>query len=266
MEDSVLFTIDEDQVAHLILNRPEVHNAFDNEMIQIITTHLRNLHENPSVRALVLTGNGSSFCSGADLAWMERASKFTETENFEDARSLSFMLYFLDTLPIPVITYAQGTVMGGGIGLVACSDIVLSDTSTLFSFSEVKIGLVPAIISPYVLRNIGSHTARRYFLTGEKFDASKALQVGLIHEIVNLDARDSSIKKLIKHLLSASPSSITQSKRLIQQLTNPITDAQRLMTIELIAQMRRSGEGLEGIRSFLNKQPPPWVPERYHND
>ncbi|MBS0271374.1 MAG: enoyl-CoA hydratase/isomerase family protein [Proteobacteria bacterium] len=266
MEDSVLFTIDEDQIAHLTLNRPEVHNAFDNEMIQTITTHLRNLHENSSVRALILTGNGSGFCSGADLAWMERASRFTETENFEDARSLSFMLYFLDTLPIPTLTYAQGTVMGGGIGLIACSDIVLADTSTLFSFSEVKIGLIPAIISPYVLRNIGSHNARRYFLTGEKFNASKALQLGLIHEIVNLEAKDSSINDLKKNLLSASPSAITHSKKLIEQLTSPITDAQRLMTIELIAQMRRSEDGLEGIRSFLNKQPPPWIPERYRND
>lgn len=262
MTESVLFTIDDNQIAHLTLNRPEVHNAFDNEMILSITNHLRSLQENSSVRALVLTGNGESFCAGADLAWMERASKFTESENFEDARLLSFMLYFFDTLLIPVITYVQGAAMGGGLGLIACSDIVFAETQAFFSFSEVKLGLVPAVISPYILRNIGLHYTRRYFLTGEKFEASRAQQMGLIHEVVPPNTKEAALGDVISHILSASPSAVMETKKLIQYFIPPVVETQRIKTIELIAQMRRSEEGLEGMRAFLNKQPPSWTSKK----
>ncbi len=266
MENSILFTVDENNIGRLTLNRPDVHNAFNNEMVQRLTDHLRKIHEDPTLRALVIRGNGPSFCAGADLAWMERASKFTEEENFEDARLLSLMMYFLDVLPIPTLTYVQGAVLGGGVGMIACSDIVISDPQTLFSFSEVKMGLLPAVISPYILRAIGSRYSRRYFLTGEKFDATTAHQMGLIHEIVDPENQEAAIDNLLRHILSGGPSAVLQAKKLIQQLMPEVTEAQRLMTIELIAQVRRSEEGLQGIRAFLTKKSPPWVSNRPLDD
>ncbi len=266
MEDEVLFTIDEDKIARLTLNRPDVHNAFNNHMIEKIIEHLKKLQEAPEIRALVISGNGKSFCAGADLAWMERASHFTESENFEDARLLSLMMYFLDTLLIPTITYVHGAVRGGGIGLIACSDIVLADPLATFSFSEVKLGLAPAVISPYVLKAIAPRYARRYFLTGETFDTSPALQMGLIHEMVDLEKKDSALEIILHQILTSNPSAVNQAKKLIQELTHKISENNRLMTIELIAKMRQSEEGQQGIKSFLQKRPPPWVPERFHDD
>src|SRR5262249_27749326 len=159
--------IDEQNIAYLTLNRPHVHNAFDNEMIQKLIEYFKMLQDLPSVRALVIRGNGASFCAGADLSWIERTSQGSSAESFENAQDLSTMLYSLDTLPIPTVTYSHGAVRGGGVGIVACSDIVLSDSQTTFSFPEIRLGLAPALISPYILKAISSRQARRYFLTAE---------------------------------------------------------------------------------------------------
>jgi len=266
MEDEVLFTIDEDKIAWITLNRPEVHNALNDTTLQKLMGYLRTVYEDNSVRALIVSGKGESFCSGADLRWMERASKFTEAENVEDANLLSSVLYSFKTLPMPVITYVHGTVMGGGFGIVGCSDIVISDSKTVFGFPEVKLGLVPSVISPYVLKGISSRLIRRYFLTGETFDAPRALQMGLIHEIVSAESQEEALAPFLNQMLMASPIALRETKKLLSQLTPDIPERERQMTVEVIARLRRSEEGLQGINAFLEKKRPPWVPERFKND
>jgi methylglutaconyl-CoA hydratase len=260
MEDSILFKVDQNNIAWLSLNRPQVHNAFNQEMIDLMLTHLRKLLENQTIRVLVIEGQGDSFCDGADLSWMKGDSQISESQSYEEARTLALMLYQLDSLPFPVICYAHGAVMGGGIGILACADIVLSDPNTRFSFPEVRLGLVPSIISPYVLRTIGRSQARRFFLTGEAFDTPQAQAMGLIHSIVDLKNKADDINKVIHHLLSGSPNAILQSKRLIRQISGDVSEDLRLKTIELIGNIRLSQEGQDGIKAFLNKTTPSWTP------
>ncbi|MDI9638210.1 enoyl-CoA hydratase-related protein [Kamptonema cortianum] len=266
MDEEVLFSIDEDKIAKLTLNRPEVHNALDEESIRKIRDFLKILYEDPTVRALVVVGNGKSFCSGADLHWMERASEVTEAENVQDANLLFSMLSSFNSLPIPVLTYVHGLVMGGGIGIIGCSDIVISDSKTVFGFPEVKLGLAPAIISPYVLKGVTSRLIRRYFLTGENFDATKALQIGLIHEIVDADSQEKALAPFLRQILIASPNALRQTKKLLSQLTPIIGEKEHQTTVEMIARLRRSEEGLQGIDAFLRKKSPPWMPERFKDD
>ncbi|MBY0501771.1 MAG: enoyl-CoA hydratase/isomerase family protein [Alphaproteobacteria bacterium] len=266
MEEKVLFKVDQNDIAYLTLNRPQKHNAFDKEMTEKCTTHLSNLHEMPSIRALVIKGNGKSFCAGADILWLERALHETPIERSENARLISRMLHFLDTLPIPTITYVHGAVMGGGIGIVACSDIVLCDSQSLFSFSETKIGLVPAIISPYVIRAMGARYTRRYFLTGEKFKALEAHHIGLVHEIVDLEIADIEIRKFIQYLLTSSPQAVRQAKSLIHQIVGDISEATRIMTIDLLSSLQISEEGKRRITAFQTKSSPPWRPGEPSDD
>lgn len=266
MAEDVLFTVDSQQIAHLTLNKPDKHNAFDQEMVQKLMNHFRNLQENTEVRALIIQGNGKSFCAGADLSWMANSAEISSDQNFEEAHSLSTMLYFLDTLPMPTLTYAHGAVMGGGLGILACSDLVIADPQTLFGFTEVKVGLVPATIAPFVLRKIGISSARRYFLTGETFSFSVAQQMGLVDEGVALEKKEEGLSPFIHHILRAGPQAVGKAKKLIRQITGDVTENTRLMTIELIANMRLSGEGQSGIQSFLKKSPPPWVPKGIGDD
>jgi methylglutaconyl-CoA hydratase len=266
MEEKVLFRVDHNDIAYLTLNRPRIHNAFDKEMTEKCITHLSKLHEMPSIKALVIRGNGKSFCAGADILWLERALHITPTEGFENARLISLMLHLLDTLPTPTITYVHGAVMGGGIGIVACSDIVLCDSQSLFSFSETKLGLVPAIISPYVIRAMGSRYTRRYFLTGEKFRAQEAHHIGLVHEIVDLKMADIEIKKFIQHILTGAPQAVRRAKSLIHQIVGDISEPTRIMTIDLISSLQISEEGKQGITAFQAKTSPPWRPEESLND
>lgn len=266
MEEEVLFTIDKDKIAWITLNRPEVHNALDDTILQKLMGYLRTVYEDSSLRALVISGKGESFCSGADLHWMERASKFTEAENVEDANLLSSVLYSFKTLPMPVITYVHGSVMGGGFGIVGCSDIVISDSKAVFGFPEVKLGLVPSVISPYVLKGVSSRLIRRYFLTGESFDAQRALQMGLIHEIVSAESQEKALMPFLNHMLTASPAALRETKKLLSQLIPDIPERERQMTVEIIARLRRSEEGLQGINAFLEKKRAPWIPERLRND
>jgi methylglutaconyl-CoA hydratase len=266
MEEEILFTIDEQNIAHITLNRPQVHNAIDGVMIQKLLDCFRKLQDTPSVRALIIRGNGESFCSGADLSWIECSFQGTPADSYKNARNLATMLHLFDNLPIPTVTYIHGAVMGGGIGLVACSDIVLSDSHAVLSFPEVTLGFAPAIVSPYVLRAIGPQYARRYFLTGEPFKATEAYQAGLVHIIVEDDKVNIEIEKLMTHILEGAPHAIGQAKKLIHKITGEISETARAMTIELIDSLCRSEEGQQGISAFLKKTAPPWRPKKPGDD
>lgn len=266
MEEEVLFTIDEQNIAHITLNRPQVHNAIDGVMIQKLLECFRKLQDTPSVRALLIRGNGESFCSGADLSWIQCSFQGKEADSFENARNLSLTLKFLDNLPFPSVTYIHGAVMGGGIGLVACSDIVLSDSHAVLSFPEVTLGFAPAIVSPYVLRAIGPRYTRRYFLTGEPFKATEAHHMGLVHKIVEGGRANAEIEEVMAYILEAGPHAITETKKLIRKLTDEITENTRLMTIELIDSLCRSEEGQQGVSAFLKKTTPAWGPKKPGND
>lgn len=260
MEEEIHFTV-KDTIAYLTLNRPHFHNAFNRTMLQRLIEIFKKIHDMPSLRALIIRGNGKSFCTGADIAWMEQSMNLNQLEKFEDARHISLMMHLLDTLPIPTISYVHGAVMGGGIGIVACSDIVLSDSKVTFGFLETKLGLIPAIISPFVLRAIGSRHARRYFLTGEKFGAAQAQHIGLVHEIVDLKHADVEIHKVIQSILTGGPLAIKRAKSLIQQVMGDISENTRMLSIELFATLQISDEGRQGVASFLEKTSPPWIPK-----
>lgn len=266
MEKEVLLTVDKNNIATLTLNRPHVHNAINSTMLRKLSDTLDSLHNKPSIRLLIIEGNGKSFCVGADLIWMKNFSEYKATENFEDVAHLSVMLELLNSLPMPILSYVHGAVMGGGIGLLACSDIVLADSHAFFSFSETKLGLVPALISPYILRIIGATYARRYFLTGERFDASTAFRIGLVHEIVDLEQKKEGVDKFIHHILRGGPQAVKKAKKLIHDLSEKTDETTRLMTLELLTAQRLSKEAQEGIEAFLNKKPAPWVPPGLPND
>lgn len=266
MEEEILFTIDDQNIAHITLNRPHVHNAIDGVMIQKLLECFRKLQDTPSVRALVIRGTGESFCSGADLSWMKQSSQLTESQNYDEARLLSQMLYSLDLLPIPTIVYAHGTVIGGGIGILACSDVVIANSQTIFSFAETTIGLVPSVISPYVLRALGLRQTKRYFLTGERFNAQAAHHIGLIHEMVESDRANQEVEQFTLNILAGGPQAVREVKKLLHQMTEEIPEKIRLRTIELIAALRQSEEAQLGIKAFLEKTPPPWSPKKPCDD
>lgn len=266
MEQEVILTVDKNNIATLTLNRPHVHNAINSTMIRKLTDTLDSLHNKPSIRLLIIEGNGKSFCAGADLIWMKNFSEYKADENVEDVAHLSVMLELLNSLPMPILSYVHGGIMGGGIGLIACSDIVLADPHAFFSFSEIKLGLIPAIISPYVLRIIGTTYARRYFLTGERFDAPAASRIGLVHEIIALEKKKEGVDKFIQHILRGAPQAIKKAKKLIHDLSEKTDETTRIMTLELIAAQRLSKEAQEGVDAFLNKTSPSWVPPGLPND
>lgn len=258
MEENILFSIDSQNIAHITLNRPDVHNALDDLMLQTLIDHLEKLHHQPTLRALILRGNGKSLCAGADISWMEKMASHTFVENKIASSYIASVMHLLDTLPVPTLAYAQGSVRGGGLGLLACSDIVISDNKASFSFSEVKIGLAPAIIAPYVMRAIGLRQARRYFITGEKFGAQKAYEIGLVHEVVQKDQVEERITQLIHEILTSGPQAIRSTKKLIQDCEGIREDLHAKMA-DLNAEIRQSEECQEGFKAFLNKKNPPWI-------
>jgi methylglutaconyl-CoA hydratase len=260
MEEEVLFSIDNKGIAKVTLNRPHLHNAMGSHMVRKLNDHFKKLHKMDDVRAVVLTGEGGSFCSGADLSWMKKSSTLSEKDNYDEALALSEMLYNLETLPMPTIAYVQGVVMGGGLGLIACCDIVLSDFHTIFCFPEVKLGIVPAVISPYIIRSVSSRFARRFFLTGEKFNASVAGNMGLVHTIVELEQVQAEIEALINNILKGGPHAVRMAKKLIRDISGDVPKDIRLMTAKLISDARTLDEGQEGIAAYLDKVYPKWVP------
>jgi methylglutaconyl-CoA hydratase len=251
----------DDGVVTLTLNRPGVHNAFDDELIVGLTDALLRLGKDPATRAVVLTGAGQSFSAGADLNWMRSMMSASERDNEHDALQLARLLRTLNYLPVPTVARVNGAALGGGLGLVACCDIAVATEDARFGLTETRLGLAPAIISPYVCRRIGESQARRYFLTGERFDARHAQRIGLVHEVVPGDDLDGLVERLCAGLLAGGPSAVQASKKLVFHAAGHDADAQLALdqaTARLIARLRVSGEGQEGMRAFLEKRPPAW--------
>ena len=250
-----------ESVALIVLSRPALHNAFNATLIAELTRALEALDRDAAVRAVVLLGDGKSFCAGADLNWMREMAGYGAAENLADANALATMLKTLHRLSKPTIARVHGPAYGGGVGLVACCDIAVAAHDATFSFSEAKLGLIPATIAPYVVEAIGPRYARRYFLSAERFTAAEAFRIGLVHDIYPLDELDARINQLLGSLLVAGPRAQDESKALIRAVrAAPIDDATIADTAARIARVRGSEEGKEGVAAFLGKRSPAWVP------
>lgn len=252
--------IDDDGIARVTLTRPEVHNAFNDILIAELTAALHGLGTDDRVRAVVLAAQGRNFCAGADLNWMKRMAGYTEEKNLEDARALAGLMRTLNELPKPTIALVQGRAMGGGVGLVACCDIAIAAETANFTLSEVKLGLIPAVIAPYVIAAMGERPARRYFLTAETFTAREAHGFGLVHEVVSDEALEDAGLKVLRALGKGGPSAQVAAKDLIFAVSHrPIDDTVAEDTAARIARQRASREGREGVAAFLEKRNPSWV-------
>jgi methylglutaconyl-CoA hydratase len=253
--------IDARGIARVTLDRPASHNAFDEALIAALTQAFTALGSNPHVRAILLSGNGKSFCAGADIGWMRRAGNWTEAENRADAMKLSDMLLAIDTCTKPVIARVHGAVAGGGVGLVACADMAVAIEGTKFRLSEVRLGLTPATISPFVIAKIGAGQARRWFLTAEGFGAAEAERMGLVNAVAaDAEAADAAIAGWLDHLAAAAPGAVADAKTLIRDVAGrPVSDEIRRLTAERIAARRASAEGREGLAAFFDKRPPEWT-------
>jgi methylglutaconyl-CoA hydratase len=248
-------------VARVTLARPEVHNAFNETMIEELTAIFRELRERAEVRVVVLAGEGRSFSAGADIEWMRRAAGQSEEENLADASRMAEMLYNIDRFPKPVVARVQGAALGGGVGLIACADIVVASRDAKLGTTEVRLGILPAVISPFVVRKIGYGRARAHFLLGDRFDAAWAFQTGLVHRLVDHDADlDPAVHDVVAQLLAGGPGAQAETKQLLWTLINSAPDVQRHATVETIARVRSSGEGREGLSAFLEKRKPSWHP------
>ncbi|KQP14230.1 enoyl-CoA hydratase [Pseudorhodoferax sp. Leaf267] len=260
---AMLTTTIERHVATLTLARPDVRNAFNDELIAALTAAIGDVGAREDVRCVVIAGEGKAFCAGADLNWMRRMADYTREENLADAGKLAEMLRALYACPKPTIARVQGDAYAGGTGLVAACDIAVSSDTAGYCLSEVKLGLIPATISPYVVRAMGARAAHRYFLTAERFDAAEALRIGFVHAVVPADALDGKVAELANALVNAGPEAVKACKRLVQDVAGRAIDAALIRaTVEGIADIRASAEGKEGVQSFLNKRAPAWLPER----
>jgi methylglutaconyl-CoA hydratase len=248
-------------VGVVTLNRPEVRNAFDDVLISSLTEVFLDLENDESVRAVVLAGNGPAFCAGADLNWMKRMAGYGLEQNLADARALAGMLKTLDRLSKPTVARVHGPAFAGGTGLVAACDIAIGTPAAVFALTEVKIGLSPATISPYVIRAIGERAARRYFLTGERFDAAEAFRLGMLAKVAPVEKLDAEIEEILQHLTQGGPDALRKIKDLIRAVSRggPVTDELVDDTARRIAEIRVSPEGREGIGSFLEKRKPDWL-------
>ncbi|HEX9767619.1 MAG TPA: enoyl-CoA hydratase/isomerase family protein [Kiloniellales bacterium] len=262
MSDQLVLQQIDKGVGRLTLNRPEVHNAFDDALIGELTAALLALEADPQVRAVVLAAAGKSFSAGADIAWMQRMAGYSERENLEDARALAGLMSTLDRLAKPTVALVQGAAFGGGVGLVACCDIAIASEAATFSLSEVKLGLIPAVISPYVVAAMGPRAARRFILTAERFSAQQALHHGLVHEVVPADRLEETARHFLDHLAQGGPRAQAAAKDLILSLAGqPISRALVEETAERIARIRVGEEAREGLAAFLEKRKPGWQPE-----
>jgi methylglutaconyl-CoA hydratase len=255
--DEVEFT-QEGSVLMVALNRPDVHNAMTPTMIGALTAVFQTISSREDVRVVVLTGNGRSFCAGADLSFMRAAADYTFAENVQDGEAIFDLMLMIDQCPKPVIGRVNGAAIGGGVGLVSCCDIVVAVERAKFGFSETRLGIVPAVISPFVLAKIGARNGRELFLTGERFDVHYAQKIGLVNHVVAESELDSKVAERITQLLQAAPGAQAAAKNLIRQVAwQPKEDA-REYTANLIAQRRDSDEGREGMSAFLQKRKPWW--------
>ena len=254
--------IDDRGRADVTLARPEIHNAFDEALIAALHETFQNLAGNDDVRLVVLKAEGKSFCAGADLNWMKRMSQNTYEENIADGKGLAQMLHTVASCPKPVIGQVQGPAYGGGVGMVSVCDIAVASAKARFIFSEVKLGITPATISPYVGAAIGERQARRYFLTAELFDAETARDLGLIHQVVPPEDLETTVDGIVDAMMNNGPAAMVAAKALIQAVANkPIDDAVLDDTAERIADVRATDEGREGIAAFLEKRNPNWIQE-----
>ena len=250
-----------DAVAFVTLNRPDVHNAFDETLIAEFTAALRALGADDAVRVVVVAGAGASFCAGADLNWMKRMAGYSSAQNLADARGFATMLATLNELPKPTIARVQGAAFGGGAGLVACCDIAIGAQDAVFAFSEARLGLIPATIGPYVVEAIGARAARRLFLTAERFTAAEAFRMGLLHDVAPAAELDLRVGELVANLLKAGPHAQAECKALLRAVAHrPIDAAVIADTARRIAAVRVTPEGREGVAAFLGKRKAAWVP------
>jgi len=261
MANNVLLEVDRRGIATLTLNRPEVHNAFDAALVLRLTELLMELKARPEVRVLVITGAGRSFSAGADINWMRSMTASGEEENFEDAMHLADLMSLLNSLPLPTIARVNGHAYGGGVGLIACCDIALASNEARFALSEVRLGIVPAVISPYVVAAVGERNARRLFLSGEAMNAKLARRVGLVHEIAKPNKLDDALEDQLGMLLKGGPNALRESKELVFTVQGggiSVDNALKRRTAQIIAQLRVSAEGQEGLAAFLEKRAPEW--------
>ena len=251
--------VTKDMVAYITLNRPEVHNAFNDIMIKELIIVFKELKEKNEVRVVILTGEGKSFCAGADLNWMKKIKDYSYEDNLKESLDLAEMFYLIYSCPKPTIGRINGTAIGGGTGLVAVCDIAVASAEAKFSFSEVKLGLIPACISPYVIRKCGEGRCREFFLTGERITAEKALSAGLVNRVVPLEEIDKAVNEMAEQLRSSGPEAIKKCKELLSKVPQMTFDEFKRYTAEVIAQMRISEEGQEGMAAFLEKRNPKWL-------
>ena len=246
-------------IASVRLNRPDVRNAFNAEVIAQLKQTFDELGADDSVRAIVLSGAGSVFCGGADISWMRASLELSFQANVADAAAMSDMFRAIDRCPKPVIGRVHGAALGGGAGLAAVCDIVIAGSDTVFGFTEVKLGIIPAVISPFVLAKIGPSHARALFLTGERFDTKRAFHIGLVHEVVVADTLDVCIERVVNEILSAGPQAAGAAKALIPRVCAASYEETRDLTAQAIAKQRTSPEGQEGLRAFLERRKAGWI-------
>lgn len=259
-EPTILTELAPTGVATLTLNRPERHNAFDDQLIADLTAELKRLESHPAVRTVVLAASGQSFSAGADLNWMRRLADYSREQNLADALGLAELMRTLNNLAKPTLARVQGPAYGGGVGLVACCDIAIASESASFRLSEVALGLIPAVISPYVVRAMGERQARRYFLTAERFGAQEAERMGLVHQVVDPAALDETVARFLKLMAGNGPAAMGAAKDLIRAVSQgAIDDAMIHDTARRIAEIRASAEGREGLNAFLHKRQPAWI-------
>lgn len=257
------FTVDiDDGVGRVTLDRPDKHNAFDDFLIAALTYAFVDLDQNPAVDVVVLASKGKSFSAGGDLDWMKRAAQHERSDNIADARALARLMRTLDRLSKPTVCAVQGPAYGGGVGLVACCDIAIAADTAKFALSEVKLGLIPAAIGPYVVRAIGPRQARRYFQTAEVFEAVQAMNIGLVHEVVDADQLEERVQAIASVLRGNAPEARKAAKRLISDIAfGELNDALTNMTAERIADIRSRDEAKEGLAAFFERRKPNWISE-----
>jgi methylglutaconyl-CoA hydratase len=246
-------------VVRVTLNRPEVRNAFNEDLIAELTAWAESVNPDGPVRVAVLSGAGKVFCAGADLTWMSKMVRYTREDNVRDARAMARMFDALDRLPIPLIGRIHGAALGGGVGLAAVCDIVVAAEDTAFAFTEVKLGILPAVISPYAIAKIGVSAARELFLTGARFSAERAQAIGLVHAIGPEAELDRMVAKYVNDLATSAPLAVAAAKRLIAEVSEATRTSATEQTIDAIAERRVSAEGQEGMGAFLAKRPPSWI-------
>ena len=259
MAQKIISQVDADGNATVLLNRPEVHNAFDPEMVDALTATLKKLEANDKVRAIVITGAGKNFCAGADIEYMKKTAKFSRERNLENARATSLMLQTLHGLEKPTIACVRGAARGGGVGLVAACDIAIAERGATFRLSEVKLGIIPAMISPFVIAAIGERYAHRYMLSGEVFDSAEAYRTGLVHDICEEPELNAVVGRMLANLYSSGPLAMAAIKKLIPEVAVSRIDDKLMETVSSrIAGIRATPEAQEGLSAFLEKRRTAW--------